>query len=486
MKYGRNRIQQAYELVERLTIDDLRVFCSTFGLNDYGTKEQLKKRLIQYYQTKFAETKEYLLMRQEDNTEERINKVEESVRELKFSIQSELAVFRQSMEAIMTTLQAPTSSTPLPHKVNFVEESASTKEEFASCNGNLTQQDTILLSKMNRKKIFLAISVERIMTELQRLIEEKADVKLVERKLTKLNEAESTRTSGRLHKGKTGKIEERLVSASALLNRTESKPICGFCSKPHDTETSKIALEKSPEERWSMLKSNSIIQTCYNCLKPGSVSHNSRTCKRPKCSIDACGKRHHNLLHTCNQADANKKTEDVETIAGFVSLKTGQQNLLPTALARLIHEGKELVVRVLFDSGSEETFVRSSVIDSLGLKKRNVTTSMKINMLGGENQQKKVHRVSFQLAPLHTTGETESTHIEAWTVKNVCVPLDAVKFDLKQCNHLRSLKFAEKFPRSQATVDVLIGIDQYHELLAILRNGVHRVRLLRQVPSLVG
>ena len=184
-------IQQAYELVERLTIDDLRVFCSTFGLNDYGTKEQLKKRLIQYYQTKFAETKEYLSMRQEDNTEERINKVEESVRELKFSIQSELAVFRQSMEAIMTTLQVPTSSTPLPHKVNFVEESASTKEEFASYNGNLTQQDTILLSKMNRKKRFLAISVERIMTELQRLIEEKADVKLVERKLTKLNAVES-------------------------------------------------------------------------------------------------------------------------------------------------------------------------------------------------------------------------------------------------------------------------------------------------------
>ena len=173
-------IQQAYELVERLTIDDLRVFCSTFGLNDCGTKEQLKKRLIQYNQTKFAETKEYFSMRQEDNTEERVNKVEESVRELKFSVPSELAVFRQSMEAIMTTLQAPTSSTPLPHKVNFVEKSSSTKEELASCNGNLTQQDTILLGKMNRKKRFLAISVKRVMTELQRLIEEKADVKLVE------------------------------------------------------------------------------------------------------------------------------------------------------------------------------------------------------------------------------------------------------------------------------------------------------------------
>ena len=93
------------------------------------------------------------------------------------------------MEAILTTLQPPTSSTPLLPKVNFAEESSSTRQEPAS-NGSLSQQDTILLSKMNRKKRFLAISVERTMTELQRLIEEEVEVKLVERKLAKLNAVE--------------------------------------------------------------------------------------------------------------------------------------------------------------------------------------------------------------------------------------------------------------------------------------------------------
>ena len=105
-------------------------------------------------------------------------------------------------------------------------------------------------------------------------------------------------------------------------------------------------------------------------------------------------------------------------------------------------------MRVLFDSGSEQTFVRSSVVDSLGLKKKNGTTSMEINMLGGESQEKKVHQVAFHLAPLHTTGQTEVTYVEALTVKNVCVPLDEVKFDLKQCNHLRNLQLAEKFPHT--------------------------------------
>ena len=161
-------------------------------LNDSGTKEQLKKRLIQYYQAKFmaeVETKEFWPMSQAENTEERISNVKNSVRELKFSIQSELAVVRQSMEAVMTQLQAPTSSTPLPPKVNFVEES-STQEELAS-HDNVTQEDRILLSKMNRKKRFLTSSAERVMRELERLIEENADVTMVERKLTKLNAVES-------------------------------------------------------------------------------------------------------------------------------------------------------------------------------------------------------------------------------------------------------------------------------------------------------
>ena len=34
-------LEEAEKLVERLSIDDLRVFCSTFGLDSYGTKEEL-------------------------------------------------------------------------------------------------------------------------------------------------------------------------------------------------------------------------------------------------------------------------------------------------------------------------------------------------------------------------------------------------------------------------------------------------------------
>ena len=56
----------------------------------------------------------------------------------------------------------------------------------------------------------------------------------------------------------------------------------------------------------------------------------------------------------------------METMSGFVSSKTGEQNLLPTACARLIYNGMECVVRVLLDG--RKTFLRTSVCDSLGMK----------------------------------------------------------------------------------------------------------------------
>ena len=101
-----------------------------------------------------------------------------------------------------------------------------------------------------------------------------------------------------------------------------------------------------------------------------NVSHNSRTCRAPKCSINGCGKRHHNLVHISPDKDESGQNKpDVETLSGFMFSRVGQQHLLPTAWARLVYNDKECPVRVLFDSGSQETFLRSSVADDMGIKK---------------------------------------------------------------------------------------------------------------------
>ena len=67
-----------------------------------------------------------------------------------------------------------------------------------------------------------------------------------------------------------------------------------------------------------MLMKQKGAPTCFNCLQPGSISHNSKTCRAPKCSVDGCGKKHHQLLHNADHTKKNE--EDTQSLSGFVSM----------------------------------------------------------------------------------------------------------------------------------------------------------------------
>lgn len=89
--------------------------------------------------------------------------------------------------------------------------------------------------------------------------------------------------------------EDNSVSSAAALVGTTSanKTRCGFCSGDHEATKCKEALKKSHEKRRVMLKDNKLVLTCFNCLRPGSESHNCRTCKRPRCTVNDCRRKHH-------------------------------------------------------------------------------------------------------------------------------------------------------------------------------------------------
>ena len=269
------------------------------------------------------------------------------------------------------------------------------------------------------------------------------------------------RRNGRDRRSKNRDDEEKM-SPQSLVGASDCKKMkCGFCAKGHETTKCPAALSKSPDERWDMLMTRKGAPTCFNCLQPGSVSHNSRTCKAPRCSVDECGRKHHELLHIAT--DKSKvNEEDKQSLTGFVS--TNKHNLLPTACARLIYEDEECSVRILLDSGSQETFLRTAIADDLKLKPHGSPINMKIKVLGGQEQNKRMNRVKFKLAPLDS-NDGQMISIDAWTINNVCAPLAAVDVDVTRCNHLRNLKLADNFPRKAATVDLLVGADQYYKLV---------------------
>ena len=149
--------------------------------------------------------------------------------------------------------------------------------------------------------------------------------------------------------------------------------------------------------------------TCFNCLQAESISHNSRTCKAPRCPVDKCG-RHHQLLHTSDKLNASE--EDVQILSRFVS--ANKHNLLLTTCARLIYVEKECPVRLPPDSGSRKTFLRKTIAEDLKMKSRGSPTTINKKVLGGQEQQKRMNRVRFALAPLDSSVD-KAVSIDAWT-----------------------------------------------------------------------
>ena len=165
---------------------------------------------------------------------------------------------------------------------------------------------------------------------------------------TKSSSPKARKRFGR-EKGSRIPDDEEYTSAQALVGSFDFKKVrCGFCGKNHETFKCPSALNESPDERWQMLMRRKGAPTSYNCLQPGSISHNSRTCKAPQCPVDEYGRKHHQFLHTSEEPIENEG--DIQIVSGFVCIN--KQNLLPTACARFIYKDKECPIRILRDIGS--------------------------------------------------------------------------------------------------------------------------------------
>ena len=87
-----------------------------------------------------------------------------------------------------------------------------------------------------------------------------------------------------------------------------------------------------------------------------------------------------------NVPEKSKLTEeDIQSLSGLVS--TNKQNLLPTASARLIYGDKECPVRVLLDSGSQETFLRTTIANDLKIKPYGSPATMTIKVVGNNERR---------------------------------------------------------------------------------------------------
>ena len=252
------------------------------------------------------------------------------------------------------------------------------------------------------------------------------------------------------------------------VNVQEKEQFIGKCISgvnDHDIQDSPSFKEESIDERLQLLKEKGL---CFNCLLP---RHYSNNCSRPgSCSVDGCKKKHHALLHrsfpsTQDKAKLNEHDEKKEKASDHITSHNAtstttnyQVMLLPSALVNLVSDGVTVPVRILVDSGSDQSYIRKDIADSLNLKANGPSQTMTILMHRGQSRTTKVKNVSFQLS---RKDGRQQVNVNAWAVKTVCSPLEPAVIDVAKYPHLRGLHLADTFPRGEARINILIGADQW-------------------------
>ena len=258
-------------------------------------------------------------------------------------------------------------------------------------------------------------------------------------------------------------------SASALVAKgpKEFKIRCAYCGNLHYSASCDKVLDC--ESRKKILASS---KQCFNCLRMG---HNDSQCMSEK-NCRHCKKCHHQSI--CDQVQtkvnvsmtdesASSETSSTTTSATTTTISANVQQpktvLLQTARAvALDDKGKiSTPVRILFDTGSQRSYVTESLRSKLKLKS---VQHVKSQHTFGEARFKSQN---CDLVHLHLkrpgSSNDETINISALTFPIIYSPLPT----RVQTNfvHLEGLKLADDFDGSQDTIDVLVGSDLYWDIV---------------------
>ena len=246
-------------------------------------------------------------------------------------------------------------------------------------------------------------------------------------------------------------------TATALFSGKEGGKKCPFCSEEHLPENCDKV--KDPLERKKVLFKNA---RCFNCFIPG---HRVFQC-RSKAPCKICKGKHHHAI--CSSSSQDKETQpkpsapSLDPNANVWVGNTGSEGsvALQTALAKVDakKEGNDVTVRVLFDTGSQKSFITAKAVGRLGLRPVR-KENLGIKAFGRKEAEEGMRDV-IELSLLGPQGE-KKVSIEAFVVEDIAtisnVHVEIVK---KQYAHLKNVYFSD-VSRYEDTleIDCLVGSD---------------------------
>ena len=221
---------------------------------------------------------------------------------------------------------------------------------------------------------------------------------------------------------------------------------------------------------------------CFVCLRFGHQSSScSLNCRR------CHGKHHQSLCRQTNSpresSNPNEYSQNTQTLVGHVtnshtmdghaantqpqrittaaSSETKGHVLLQTATALATNQdgSKSTRVKILFDCGSQRSYLTDSLKSRLSLKPTR-TETLQLNTFGERNFRKQ----KCDVVTLHLEScNDETVDVSVLSFPAICSPLPT-KVDASSYPHLQGLQLAD-CSDSQDSTDVLIGSDYYWDFV---------------------
>ena len=321
----------------------------------------------------------------------------------------------------------------------------------------------VIMSKLPNE---IRLQIARKSTQEVWKIDELLDIikKEVEaREATERIKADNTQPHGNKSHGHNS------TAGSFLLKEDQKFTIrCAYCNKLHFSALCTKVTD--PEKRKETLRNTN---RCFNCLR---IGHRVSNCQSSKC-CKHCKQRHHqSICATLNHPIQEKKENTNETkpeSKGTTTTSNMEKRgtvLLQTArmTATNFDGSRSTQVKVLFDSGSQRSYVSNRLKTALKLKPVKNET-LNLNTFGNS----KFRKQNCDLVKLNLEDKDKAKiTIEGLSFPVICSSLPS-RVNVQEFSHLDGLELADDFENDRnEEIDVLIGSDYYWQIVtAAMKKG---------------
>ena len=223
---------------------------------------------------------------------------------------------------------------------------------------------------------------------------------------------------------------------------------CYFCKKEH--------VVRDCQEITDVKKRIQIISSAKRCLNCFKTGHVVKDCfSKGRCRN--CNGKHNTLL--CQKTSQDSQIAEKAITTSSVKQKTNV--LLQTAKAFAFGDDRsqKIPVNILFDCGSQKSYVTEEIKNELSLNVKHKET-VNLNTFGSQTYSRKVSE--HVIVNLEVNDEIIA--ISALTTSAICSPISS-SVDVRNYPHLTGLQLANKLESSDQHIGILIGADQYYDVV---------------------